>query len=842
MNPSTRARRAKRSLRTGGLVQDLRYAIRSFALNPGFTAAALLSIAIGVGANSSIYSVASALLLRPLPYQDADRLAILWSRSPGLGIAEDWFSTAQYFDIKRGHQGFEEVAIAIGGNYNLTGDGEPERIGTVRVSSNLLPMLGARAVIGRLFTAEEDMAGGAGVAILSHGTWMRRYGGNPGAVGRSMTLNGQRFQIVGVLAPSFSLPREALPTLGGAENAEILLHLPLAADAAAARNREDYNVVAKLKPGVGFRAAQAEMDAITARLRREHPDFYPANGGLTFDIVPLQEQVVGDVRRSLLMLAAAVGFVLLVACANVANLQLSRALARHREIAVRAALGASRGRIVRQLLTESVLLAVGGGALGLVFAAWTLEGIRALGSRSVPRLGDIAVNGEVLLFTLAISVVSGIVFGLMPALRVCRLDLHDNLKEAGRGSAGGGAIWSASGRGHRGRQLLVVAELALSVMLLIGAGLLIRSFARVQQVPAGFNPANLLTLELTMTGARYNEPAAALETYRELWARLSRLPGAVTAGGVSALPLSQMFAWGPITVEGRPLAPGEAFINVDQRVVAGDYFRAMEIPLLSGRLFEESDVRTRPRVVVIDDAMARQLWPNETAVGKRIRLGGIDVTPDTPWVTVIGIVGRVKQYTLDGESRIAMYFPQTQVVARGMNVVVRTERDPAASASAVRAEIRALDPDLPIYNVRTMSQRVGESLARRRFSMLLLTLFAALALGLATIGIYGVISYLVAQGTRELGIRLALGATPRAVLLMIVQHGMAVALAGVAIGLAGAFGLTRFMSSQLFGIAAVDPPTFAAVSLLLTGVAAAASYIPARRAAAIDPIVSLRSE
>ena len=825
-----------------GVVQDLRFAIRAFVLNPGFTAAAVLSIAIGVGANSAIFSVASALLLRPLPYTDASRLAILWNRSPGLGIAEDWFSTAQFFDIRHGHRGFEDVAIAIGGNYNLTGDGEPERIGTVRVSSNLLPMLGARPALGRLFTPEEDVTGGAGVAVLNHGTWVRRYGGDPKVIGRSITLNGQPFQVVGVLPASFSLPREVLPTLGGAENAEVLLHLPLAADAATVRNREDYNIVGKLKPGVGFAEAQAEMDAITTRLRHEHPDFYPANGGLTFDIVPLQEQVVGDVRRSLLILIAAVGFVLLVACANVANLQLSRALARQKEIAVRAALGASRARIVRQLLTESVLLAVGGGALGLVLAAWSLEGIRALGAGSVPRLGEIAVNGEVLLFTLAVSVVSGIVFGLMPALRVCGLDLHDHLKNASRGSAGASALWSAPGRGQNGRQLLVVAELALSVMLLIGAGLLIRSFAQLQQVPAGFNSANLLTLELTMTGAKYNEPPAVLEAYKQLWARLEGLPGAVAAGGVSALPLSQMFAWGPITVEGRPLVPGEAFINVDQRIVAGDYFRAMEIPLLQGRLFADEDTRTQPRVVVIDDAMAHQLWPSQPAIGKRIRVGGFDAQASAPWLTVIGIVGRVKQYTLDGESRIAMYFPQTQVIGRGMNVVLRTDGDPAALTAAVRGEIRALDPDLPIYNVRTMAQRVDESLARRRFSMLLLTLFAALALGLAAIGIYGVIAYLVAQGTRELGIRMALGATPRGILLMIVRHGLAVALVGVGIGLAGAFALTRFMSSQLFGVAAVDPPTFLAVSLLLTGVAVAASYVPARRAAAIDPMVSLRSE
>jgi putative ABC transport system permease protein len=392
------------------------------------------------------------------------------------------------------------------------------------------------------------------------------------------------------------------------------------------------------------------------------------------------------------------------------------------------------------------------------------------------------------------------------------------------------------------RQMLVIAELALSVMLLIGAGLLIRSFARLLQVPAGFNAANILTLELTMNGPKYNEPQAVLETYRQLWERLERLPGATAAGGVSALPLSQMFAWGPITIEGRPLQPGEAFINVDQRVVAGSYFRAMEIPLLKGRLFTGQDTRTHPRVVIIDEFMAQQLWPNEDPLGKRIRSGGIDANTTAPWLTIVGIVGRVKQYTLDSDSRIAMYLPHTQVTGRAMNVVLRSSGDPAANVSAVRREVRSLDPDLPMYNVRTMTQRVDESLARRRFSMLLLTLFAGLALGLATIGIYGVIAYLVTQGTRELGIRMALGATPRAILLLILRHGLSVALLGVGAGVAGALALTRFMRNLLFGIDAADPATFVTVSLLLTAVALAASYLPARRAARIDPVVSLRSE
>jgi predicted permease len=825
--------------RMGSLAQDVRYAIRGFARSPGFTAAAILSIAIGIGANSAIFSVASALLLRPLPYADADRLAILWNRSPGLGITEDWFSTAQYFDILNGHSGFEQLAMAIGGNYNLTGDGEPERIGTIRVSSNLLPMLGVQPIVGRFFEPADDRPGRTGAAILGHGTWMRRYGGDPSVIGRSLTLNGQPYQIVGVLPPGFDLPREVLPTLGGAEHAEIMIPLPLAADAATVRNREDYNILGKLKPGVQVEAAQKEMDGITARLRDAHPDFYPPNGGLTFSIVPLQEYVVGSVRRSVVVLGAAVACVLLIACANVANLLLSRGLARQREIAVRSAIGASRSRIAAQLLTESVLLAAAGGIVGLVFASWTLDAIRLLGTKSVPRLHEITMNVEVLLFTLAVSLLSGILFGLAPTLRLSRMDVQSNLKDAGRGSSAATALW---GRGNNLRRALVVTELALSVMLLIGAGLLIRSFIQLQRVPPGFNPSGVLTLELTMTGRKYADAATVLETYKQLWQRLAHLPGVTAAGGVSALPLSGMMAWGPITVEGRMPAAGEKFINVDIRIVGGDYFSAMQIPLRSGRLFNEHDTRQSQRVVLIDEHMAAQLWPGEDPVGKRIRTGGFDVTANTPWMVVVGVVGRIKQDALDADSRMAIYSAQTQVPGRGMNVVVRTEADPAGLANAVRRQIHELDPDLPLYNVRTMENRVDESLARRRFSMLLLTLFAMLALGLAAVGIYGVIAFLVSQSTREMGIRMALGATPGGIRKLIVKQGLLVAIVGVGIGVTGALFLSTFISALLFGVKARDPLTFAAIPLILGGVALLASYVPAIRASKIDPVVSLRTE
>lgn len=817
------------------LLQDLRYALRGFAKAPGFTLAAILSLAIGIGANCAIFSVASGLLLRPLPYEDPERLVILWNRSPGLNIAEDWFSTAQYFDIKASYDGFEQLAIAIGANYNLTGQGAPERVGTIRVSSNLLPMLGARAALGRLFLKEEDHPGRGMTAILSHGTWVRRFGGDARAVGRTITLNGQSCQIVGVLPAGFTLPREVLPTLGVAEDGAIFLPLPLSAEAAAVRTREDYNILGRLKHGTTVGQAQAAMDQLTARLRREHPDYYPPNSGLTFSIVPLLEQVVGEVRRPLLILLGSVAFVLLIACANVANLLLARALARQKEMAIRVALGAGRSRIVRQLLTESVLLSFCGGCVGLVFALVGVDWIHAIQPANVPRLAAIAVDAPVLLFTFALSLLSGVLFGLAPASRLA--GPAERLQEAGRGSAGAHSVW---GRGNHLRRLLVASELALSVVLLIGAGLLLRSFARLLDVAPGFQPNGVLTFELTMTGGKYAKPDAVLNAYRELWGRLERLPGVTACGGVSSLPLSSYFSWGPITVEGRAPQPGEAFLNADERIVAGRYFESMRIPLLRGRVFTEQDSAKAPRVIVVDDFMAQQLWPGEDPIGKRIRTGG--AKSDSPWLTVVGVVRQVKQYGLDTGGRIAFYLPQTQYPVRALYVTLRTVRDPESLLSGVKNEIRALDPDLPIYRVRTMAERVEESMARRRFSMTLLSLFAALALALAGIGVYGVMSYLVDQGTREIGIRMALGATPRVILGLVVGRGLAVAACGIGAGLLGAAVLTRVMRSLLYGVEPTDPVTFAAIAALLGSLAFLASYLPARRAARIDPMTCLRAE
>jgi predicted permease len=819
------------------LARDFRYAFRAFAKSPGFTVAAILSLAIGIGANTAIFSITSALLLRPLPYRDADRLVIMWNTSPGLGITRDWFSSAQYFDIKTNHHGLEQVAFALGGNYNLTGEGDPERVGVVRVSHNMLPMLGARPAQGRLFTPEDDRYGGPNVVILGYGIWARRYASNPQMVGRHITINSHVYEVIGVLPKSFSLPREVMPTLDGAEESDLLLPLPQLPNLPVDRGHEDYNIIGKLRPGVSIEQARAEMNTITANLRQAHPEVYPPNGGLTFVILPLLEQVVGNVRHTLWLLLAAVGCVLLIACVNVANLLLSRAVGRQREVAIRSAVGASPGRIIRQLLTESVLLALCGGIIGVLFAYMSIHWTHVLGPRSVPRLNEIGVRGDALLFTLLISVGSGILFGLAPALRIARVDLLTTLKDSDRGSAGASAMW---GRGNNLRRLLVIAELAISVVVLIVAGLLLRSFIRLQQVSPGFNPGNVLTLELALSGDKYKDPAVSRAACRQILENLEHLPGAVTAGGVSSLPLSDMFAWGPINVEGRVPPPGEKFINADERVVAGHYFETMQIPLIKGRFFNDQDTQDKPHVVLVDEFMAQQLWPTQDPLGKRISFGDLAARPE--WATVVGVVGRIKQDALDSDSRIALYMPHSQYISRLLNVVLRTTTDPASLTSAVAHELHEVDRDLPMYGVVTMEQRVAGSLARRRFTTVLLSLFAGFALALATIGIYGVMAYLVSQGTREIGIRMALGATQNTVLKLVVKQGMVLAVSGVALGLIAALAFSRLVSGLLFGVKATDPLTFAAITILLTVVALVASYIPARRAARIDPMISLRCE
>jgi predicted permease len=776
-------------------------------------------------------------LRRPLPYQDPERLVILWNTSPGLNITQDWFSTAQYFDIKNGHHGLEQVVLAIGGNENLTGTGDPERVGTIHTTGNLFAMLGVQPGLGRLLQPWEDDPGHAATAVLSYGMWTRRFNSDRHVLGKSITLNGRSYEVVGVLPRSFALPREVLPTLGGAEQADILVPLVLGPGAATNRDHEDYNIIGKLKRGVSVAQARAEMDTITAALRHDHPDHYPANGGLAFAIVPLLEQVVGDTRRPLMVLLCAAAFLLLIACANLANLWLSRALARQQEIAVRTALGAGRARVIHQLITVSALLAVLGGAIGTAFAAAAVAAFRSIRPVNVPRVQDIAVDWRVLLFSLLLSLLAGLLFGIVPAFRSSRIDLTSTLKSSGRNASDRGSLW---GRGGWLRKLLLVSEVALSVVLLVGAGLMTRSFAALLVVNPGFNADRVWTLGLTMTGPQYSNRHQVVETYRELWNRLDRIPGVTASGGITSLPLSEMYAWGPITIEGQVLPPGENFINADQRIVAGQYFTAMQIPLIRGRLFTENDNATSPSVVIIDDYMAAQFWPGQDPLGKRIRLGL--PSSDVTLVTVVGVVGRVKQYTLDSDSRIALYLPHLQYPTRDLNVVVRTQGEPSSVAGAVTRAVHDLDPTLPVYAVRSMQQRVADSLARRRFAMGLLAFFAIVSLILAALGTFAVIAVLVNQGLPEIGIRIALGATRLHILRMIMGRAMLLTTCGVAAGLIGAMILSRFIRSLLFGVLPHDPATYLVVSLVLIGVSLLATSIPAGRAARTNPVTCLRSE
>ena len=805
--------------------------------SPGYAAAAIVSLALGIGVNTALFSMTSGILLRPLPYAEPDRLVVLWNRSPGLGITEDWFSTAQYFDIREGQRALSDVAIAIGAYATLTGRGEPERLGALRVSANLLPMLGARPAVGRLFGPEDDTPGRTGSAVLTHGTWQRRFGADPAVVGTPLVLNGEPYEIVGVLPAGFSLPRTVLPTLGVVDEGEVFLPLPLPPAAATVRTAEDYNLLARLGPGVSIDAAQAELDVLTARLRRDFPEVYPPGGGLTFSAVPILDQAVGRVRRPLLVLTGAVLLVLLIACANVANLQLSRAIARRRELAVRVALGAGRGRLTLEVLAESLLLAGAGGALGIGLAYAGVAWLRALRPDHLPRLDAVAVDGPVLLFTLVLSVLAGVLFGLAPLSGTDGADPVDALRSGGRTAAGSGALW---GRGHGLRRTLVVAELALAVMLVSGAGLLARSVASLRQVEPGFVAQGVLTFETAMTGRRYPDGPSVARVYRELWPRLEALPGVHAAGAVTALPLSDFAAWGPITIEGHTPPAGERFINADQRTVAGHYFEAMHIPLRRGRLFTEHDTLDSERVVIVDERLAAAYWPDQDPIGKRLKFG--DLAEPAPWERVVGVVGRVQQYGLETDDRIAIYRPHGQRPARVLYIAVSTGADAVALGAAVADAVHSLDPDLPLHRVTPMSARVDRALASRRFAMTALVLFAGVALVLAAVGTYGVISYLVRQGTRDLGVRLALGATPAAILGLVVRQGLALASAGIALGIVGALLLGRVLEGLLYGVTARDPVTLAATSACLLIVAALACWVPARRAARVDAVAALRAE
>jgi predicted permease len=812
---------------------DLTFALRMLRKHPGFTLVAVLSLALGIGANSAIFSVTNALLWRPLPYPEAERLVILWSRSPGLNVAQDWFSPGQYWDVKTQNRVFETTAIAIGASFNLTGQSGPEHVDGARVSSSFFTLFGPQAQLGRVLLPEEDEPGKPATVILSHGFWQRRFGGDPHVIGRTLTLSGNNFTIVGVMPPSFSLNKEVLPAVNGIEQADLLLPFPMSESTRTNRGNEDFNIFAKLKPGLSFAEAQAEMDLIARRMKQQFPENYPPNGGLTISVVSLLEQVVGDIGQALPVLLGAVAFVLLIACANVANLLLARAAVRQKEIAIRAAVGANRSRIVRQLLTESVLLALLGGFLGLSLALLAIKSLALFGPENIPRLTEVGIDGRVLLFTGFISLFTGVLFGLAPAWRAAQVDLHETLKDGGR-STGAGAGHSQ----QRLRKLLVVAEVALALVLLSGAGLLVRSYQRILTAHPGYDPHNVLALRLSLPAAKYNTPESIVTFFQRTLDRLRAVPGVEAAGTTYSLPMSTVaLAWEPITIEGYVPKSAQDLIISNVRIVSPDYFRTLGIPLVQGRLFDARDRKGEPETAIVDEALAERYWPGESPLGKRLQRG-----KSGTWRTVIGVIRDAKQFSMEKEPPISVYYPAEQVIARNMYLVLRTTPDPQQLASTLVKEIQTVDPEMPVFDVSSMEERLSAALARRRFSMFLLGVFALVAMLLATIGIYGVMAYAVNQRTHEIGIRVALGARPRDVLGLVLRQGLGLSLTGTTLGLLAALGLTRLLAKLLFGVSATDPLTFVGVAALLMAVSLLACWIPARRAARVDPLIALRCE
>jgi predicted permease len=811
------------------MIQDLRYGVRVMARTPLLTSMIVLSLAIGIGANTAIFSVTSTLLLKPLPYANADRLAILWLRSPGIGIPQDWPSPGQYHDIKTQNHVFDDTAIAIGTDYILTGLSRAMKVDGIAASSSLLPMLGVKPLLGRVFLPDEDKPGQAQTVVLTCALWKQTFGGDPNIIGRSITLDGIARTVVGVLPPDFKLNHEVVPTVDGIDKPELFLPLPKDAMDEQNYGSENYNILARLKPGVTMQQAQADIGAIAARLREEkHRD-----PSFTISVVPLLEQVVGNVRAAVLILFGAVALVLLIACTNVANLLLSRATVRQKELAMRTALGADRKRVVMQLLTESVLLGLLGGVAGLAIAAGGLFAVRQMHPGNIPRLDELGLDFRVLSFTLAVSILTGVVFGLAPAFRASRVDLNAALKAGGRGARSGGL----NVKRDKLRGALVIAELAVSLTLLTGAGLLVRSFLRLVNVPPGFNPQGVISMRVAADGPKYDQSSQRLQFYEALGQGVRNLPGVTDQGAVSTLPLTPAVGWGKMQIEGYIPPPNQPELQVDQRLATPGYFRTMEIPLIQGRLFSDVDTDKSQPVVLVDQKMADRFWPRGDAVGKHIRHN-----EKSPWLTIAGVVGVVKQYGLDTDTRMVVYYAHSQHPGGSMFLVARTNAEPSSVADAIVQQVRAIDSDVPVYDIATMQQRVHESVARQRFAMTMLGAFAFFAMILAAVGVYGVMSFLVTQGTPDIAIRMALGAQRNSILSLVFQQGMALALIGIAAGLIGAFSVTRLMGGLLFGVSATDPLTFAGVVVLLTLVALSACYFPARRAMRVDPMVALREE
>ena len=798
------------------LLQDLRYAIRLIFKSPGVSLVVMLALALSIGANTAIFSVVNAIVLHSLPYPEADRLAMVWQNNRRIGLDQDLASYPNYIDWRDQSQVFEQMAAFAPVSITLTGVDEPERVQGALITPNFFQVMGVQPIQGRAFLEEEQVLGRHNVVIISQGLWERRFGSAPDIIGQQITLDGIGRTVVGVMPAGFSFPKDV----------DIWPVLPSNNDK---RSQFFLRVIGRLKPDVTVKQAQIEMNTIASRIEQQYPEL----AGYGVNIVSLHNQVVGGTRPALMILFGAVVFLLLIACANIANLLLARSAARAKEIAVRAGLGAKRKRLIRQLLTESVLLSAAGGLIGLLMAFWGVSLFVSISPGDLPRLNEIAVDARVLAFTFVISVGTGILFGLFPALHASKPNLSEMLKEAGRSSTGGI-------RGNRIRNTLVLAEIALAMVLLVGAGLMIKSFMQLQKTNVGFTTDNILTMRLQLPSSKYSERSQSAGFYQRLIQRVEAQPGVRGAAVISSIFLSKTANSSAFTIEGRPPFRPEESVEVPFDAVSAGYFQVMGIPLLKGREFTEFDADGAPRAVIINETMARRFWSDEDPIGKRFKFGTAE--SDAPWRTIVGVVADVRRTGYDSAVRPEVYVHHPQVPMGAMMLVVRAASAPDNLASTVRSQVQALDKDLPVYNIKTMDQLLGEMVAQRRFYMILLSIFAVVAVILASVGVYSVMAYSVTRRTHEIGIRMALGARPRDVIGIFFKQGVKLSVTGVIIGTAGAFILTRLMRSLLYQVSPTDPLIFLGVAVFLGALVLIAGYIPARHATEVDPTVALRKE
>jgi putative ABC transport system permease protein len=811
---------------------DFRYALRQFLKSPGFTVVALATLALAIGATAAVVSLVNASLVRPLPYHEPSRLVLLWEHFYAQGLDRIPVSAPEYLDYTK-----ELKSAEIGAFHyvelNLTTGEMPERISAAFVSPSVFSVLGIQPIKGRTFTPVEFGEGNDNVIVMSERLWKRRFNADPAMVGKPLSINGRVFTVVGIMPEAFQFPIPLFNIQGGIFGRQVDIWKPIAfsKDDLESRAERSFSVIARLKPNVSLGQAQAELNTVVANWYRRFPDNYQTATEFGASLYPFHEQVIGGMRTALFILSGAVAFVLLIACANLATMLLARTTARERELAIRIALGAGRWRLLRQLLTESVLLALSGAALGVLLSLWALEFLKRIGASTIPRLAEVNIDPTVLIVTAAIAIVAGIIFGLAPGLASAKPELTEALKEGGRGA-------TAGTRSNRLRNAMIVAEIALALALLIGAGLLTKSFAHLQDVNPGFDAGSVGTTELSLLEAKYASGQPVADFYAELVRQTQTLPGVEAAALTMILPLSGTNSDSSFAIDGRAQTQGKVSPDEEIRVITPDYFKVLRVPLLAGRFFDQHDNSNVPKVVIINQAFARKWFSGENPIGKRITQDN-PAKPDAHWMAIVGVVGDMRHRGLDYPPAPEYYLPHAQLPYRVMTLAVRSEQDPRGLATAIQRQVQTLDPELPIANVRTLGQVVSDSVAPRRLSVVLLGIFAAIALLLAAVGVYGVMSYLVVQRTHEIGVRMALGAQRRDVLRLVVGHALKLIGIGALIGLALAFASTRALSGLLYNVSAFDLTTFVVVTVALGAVALLASYIPALRATRADPVIAL---